>query len=61
MFEEQFQAIAFETIWEEMPSEMNRAGHLIAKIEGAKAKKLLLIGHLDTVFEKTAHFRFLKN
>ncbi|MDA0380527.1 MAG: M20/M25/M40 family metallo-hydrolase, partial [Bacteroidetes bacterium] len=57
MFEEQFQAIAFETIWEEMPSEMNRAGHLIAKIEGAKGKKLLLIGHLDTVFEKNSPFQ----
>lgn len=57
MFEEQFQAIAFATIWEEMPSEMNRAGHLIAKIEGAKGKKLLLIGHLDTVFEKNSPFQ----
>ena len=57
MFEEQFQAIAFETIWEEMPSEMNRAGHLIAKIEGTKGKKLLLICHLDTVFEKNSPFQ----
>src|SRR6056300_1421277 len=35
LFEEQFQSIAFETLWEEMPAEMNRAGHLIAKIEGS--------------------------
>lgn len=57
LFEEQFQAIAFETLWEEMPAEMNRAGHLIAKIEGSKGKKLLLIGHLDTVFEKNSPFQ----
>ena len=57
LFEEQFQSIAFETLWEEMPAEMNRAGHLIAKIEGSKGKKLLLIGHLDTVFEKNSPFQ----
>jgi glutamate carboxypeptidase len=57
LFEEQFQAIAFETFWEEMPAEINRAGHLIAKIEGSKGKKLLLIGHLDTVFEKNSPFQ----
>jgi glutamate carboxypeptidase len=34
-----------------MPTEMNRAGHLVAERSGSKGKKLLLIGHLDTVFE----------
>ncbi len=32
-------------------SSFDRAGHLVAKIEGGTGKKLLLIGHLDTVFE----------
>ena len=33
-----------------MPVEMRRAGHLFGR-KGGKGKKLLLIGHLDTVFE----------
>lgn len=32
-------------------SAFNRAGHLVARIEGGKGKKIMLIGHLDTVFE----------
>lgn len=57
VFREGFDAIGFETEWEEMPAEMNRAGHLIAKIDGTKGKKLLLIGHLDTVFEENSPFQ----
>jgi len=57
LFEGAFDAIGFETEWEEMPEEMNRAGHLIARIEGAQGKKLLLIGHLDTVFEENSPFQ----
>jgi len=38
LFEGAFDAIGFETQWEEMPEEMNRAGHLIARIEGAQGK-----------------------
>ena len=34
-----------------------RAGHLIAKKEGKKGPKLLLIGHLDTVFELDSPFQ----
>ena len=34
-----FENIDFETIWIEMPEEMNRAGHLFAKTEGKKGKK----------------------
>ena len=57
VFREGFDAIGFETEWEEMPAEMNRAGHLIATIKGDKGKKLLLIGHLDTVFEENSPFQ----
>lgn len=35
----------------------NRAGHLIAKKEGKKGPKFLLIGHLDTVFELDSPFQ----
>src|SRR3954466_8007730 len=33
----------------EMPKEMHRAGHLIGELKGTRGKRLLLIGHLDTV------------
>jgi len=56
-FNEGFEAIGFNTEWESMPKEMNRAGHLIATTNGNKGKKLLLIGHLDTVFEENSPFQ----
>jgi glutamate carboxypeptidase len=43
-------AVGLETEWVEMPAEMNRAGHLFGRKEGL-GKRILLIGHLDTVFE----------
>ena len=49
-------ALGLETQWIEMPPEMNRAGHLFARKEGT-GKKLLLIGHLDTVFESDDDFQ----
>src|SRR5210317_9890 len=56
-FRTEFDAIGFETRWIDMPEEMNRAGHLFASIKGKKGKKLLLIGHLDTVFEENSPFQ----
>ena len=56
-FNDAFQAIDFDTRWVKMPAEMNRAGHLFASINGKKGKKLLLIGHLDTVFEADSPFQ----
>jgi glutamate carboxypeptidase len=51
----------FATRWIEMPPEMNRAGHLFAERSGDRGKKLLLIGHLDTVFEEDSPFqRFVR-
>jgi glutamate carboxypeptidase len=43
-------AIGLETDWIEMPPEIGRAGHLVGRKEG-NGKKILMIGHLDTVFE----------
>jgi glutamate carboxypeptidase len=51
LFREEFDALGLRTRWAEMPPEMKRAGHLVASREGSKGKRLLLIGHLDTVFE----------
>lgn len=57
VFDSAFTDIGFQTEWISMPEEMNRAGHLFASIEGDKGKKLLLIGHLDTVFEENSPFQ----
>lgn len=42
-------ALGFETRWVEQGSEVGRAGHLMAVHRGTQGKRLLLIGHLDTV------------
>ncbi len=57
VFGEAFEEIGFRTRWVEMPDSVNRAGHLFAGIEGGKGKRLLLIGHLDTVFEEDSPFQ----
>ena len=57
VFRRAFDDINFSTQWMEMPEEMNRAGHLFAYKKGSKGKKLLLIGHLDTVFEENSPFQ----
>ncbi|MET6989897.1 M20/M25/M40 family metallo-hydrolase [Sediminicola arcticus] len=57
VFKDAFDQINFKTNWIEMPQEMNRGGHLFAETSGSKGKKLLLIGHLDTVFEEDSPFQ----
>ena len=57
VFMKSFDEINFYTKWIEMPKEMNRAGHFFAFKNGIKGKKLLLIGHLDTVFEENSPFQ----
>jgi glutamate carboxypeptidase len=49
VFKKEFESIGFTTKWLEIPPEMKRAGHLVAENKGAKGKRLLLLGHLDTV------------
>ena len=58
-FAKEFQALGFETRWIPMPAEMKRAGHFFAEHKAKKksrntGKTILLIGHLDTVFEGEA-------
>lgn len=60
VFGDAFESINFTTEWIDMPEEMNRAGHLFAEIDGKKGKRLLLIGHLDTVFEADSPFQEFK-
>ncbi|MYM38545.1 M20/M25/M40 family metallo-hydrolase [Duganella qianjiadongensis] len=52
LFRAQFDELGFQTRWADMPASVQRAGHLIATRDGKQGKRLLLIGHLDTVFEK---------
>lgn len=53
----EFEALGFEVEWIELPEETNRSGHLFARREGGQGKRLLLIGHLDTVFEEDHPFQ----
>ncbi len=53
LFRKEFDALGFTTEWISLPDSLNRAGHLVAYRKGKKGKKLFLIGHLDTVFEKS--------
>lgn len=55
VFKLELDALGFETKWIDMPPEMKRAGHLFAEREGNKGKRILLMGHLDTVFEPTGN------
>jgi glutamate carboxypeptidase len=48
-FAEELRAIGMRTRWVELPKEMKRAGHLVAETRGTRGKRLLLLGHLDTV------------
>jgi glutamate carboxypeptidase len=52
IFRAEFDALGFTTRWVDMPPGMKRAGHLAATHEGTQGKRVLLLGHIDTVFEK---------
>ena len=56
VFKQEFESLGFLAKWIEMPFEMKRAGHLLAEKAGTKGKRILLLGHLDTVL-KGENFR----
>ena len=59
LLKQKYDALGFSTQWLD-GSEFNRAGHLIATYESTShpdAAKILLIGHLDTVFAKDDDFK----
>ena len=57
MLRPQFEALGFTVTWQPMDA-AKRAGHLIAVHKGrAGTTKMLLIGHLDTVFEPDSPFQ----
>ncbi len=49
--------LGFKAEWIEQPPEVQRAGHLFAHRAGDRGAKVLLIGHLDTVFEPDDPFQ----
>src|SRR6266566_5088124 len=51
VFKGEFEALGLRVRWIEMPAEMNRAGHLIAETQGQRGKRILLLGHIDTVLQ----------
>jgi glutamate carboxypeptidase len=57
MVEPELKQLGFTTQWFDM-SAVGRAGHLVARHKGSRSgKRLLLIGHLDTVFEPDSPFQ----
>lgn len=52
LFSREYADLGFHTRWLEMPAEMKRAGHLVASSPTVRGKAILLLGHLDTVFER---------
>jgi glutamate carboxypeptidase len=62
IFSEELEALGFETRWVSFPPEVNRAGQLFGRRDGSRAgPRILMIGHVDTVFEKDSPFqRFVR-
>lgn len=50
-----FEALGFDV--EYAPGAPERGGHLVARRDGSRGRHLLLIGHLDTVFEEDSPFQ----
>src|SRR5688500_5812392 len=61
MIRAELEPLGFEVRWVDM-RETGRAGHIVASHRGnGRGKRLLLIGHLDTVFEPSSPFqRFVR-
>ena len=58
LFRKEFDALGFKTTWVD-GSAFKRAGHLVAEHPG-KGPRTILIGHLDTVFERDSPFQTFK-
>ena len=52
IFRAELDALGFKTRWVDMPEAMRRAGHVVAEREGKQGQRVLLMGHIDTVFDK---------
>jgi glutamate carboxypeptidase len=52
MYAARLDSIGFRSRWAGVPTRVRRAGHLFAERRGTRGKRLLLIGHLDTVYQE---------
>lgn len=48
-FAKELQMLGMNVRWIDMPPETKRAGHLFAESSGTRGKRILILGHLDTV------------
>ncbi|MGD0484131.1 MAG: M20/M25/M40 family metallo-hydrolase, partial [Gemmatimonadales bacterium] len=61
LYEPEFAALGFTVRWIPLPDSLHRAGHLVAERAGTHGKRVLFIGHLDTVYEADSPFqRFVR-
>ena len=59
MLRPEFEKLGLKVTWIPM-AEVGRAGHLVAEHHGGKGRKILMIAHLDTVFEPDSPFQSFK-
>ena len=57
VFQAQLDQLGFNTYWVTYPATIKRSGHLFAEMRGGKGKKIVMVGHLDTVFEPDSPFQ----
>ncbi|HNP34726.1 MAG TPA: M20/M25/M40 family metallo-hydrolase [Woeseiaceae bacterium] len=57
VYRDELEKLGLTTEWIEMPPDMKRAGHLFAWKKTGDAPRVLMIGHLDTVFEAEEGFQ----
>jgi glutamate carboxypeptidase len=60
LYQEAFSAIDFDARLIEQPEALQRGPHFFAERDGNQGKRLLLIGHLDTVFEPDSPFQTMR-
>ncbi|MEO7102687.1 MAG: M20/M25/M40 family metallo-hydrolase [Gemmatimonadaceae bacterium] len=51
LFGTEFASLGMDTTWVPLADSVGRAGHLYAEHRGKQGKRIILLGHLDTVFE----------
>lgn len=56
----QFKQLGFKTYWVREPSRFHRAPTFVAQRKGNNGKRVLLIGHLDTVFPHDGLFQHMQ-
>ena len=62
IFQRELDKLGFRTYWVTYPDSIKRSGHLFAEMRGGKGKKIVMVGHLDTVFELDHPFqKFSRN